>query len=414
MGRRTIKLRRIAVVCVSTLILFSYSVWANNTFERISSKQDILLKALKDEGLPSVGVTYIESGYIRYRQALINTELDVEHHAEPLKVGSLFPSRIFRDLLLSTAVLRLVEQGKLSLDHRISDYLTPFFFDDESGFHRITLRHLLTHTSGVMNHEALVSQWLAESTSVDELCGLLQEELNELERNKESLLSEGSIPGQVYSHSILGGVIAQCIVSITSDESLLDTIHREIVKPKPTHGKEQTLNNQPVYIQGRELEQCALFYWGCWLPQVNESAWLTWLPQGFSHYNVKPHSSLRTTNKAWYKSHASVNDMTRMLLSLLQNDNTSYQGNVLTQESIDELFMVQFPLSEDYMHRMFGRYLGEDKFKAESDEQGIYTFVFLNRKDENGLIVVVPTQNNYRVQRFIAKLMPLFGLQKSQ
>lgn len=410
MGRRTIKLRRVAIVFFSTLFLFSYSVYAKNTLEHTSSKQDVLLNALKEEGLPSVGVTYIEGGYIRYRQAIINTDIDTEYHLKPFKVGSLFPSSIFQDLLLATAVLRLVEQGKLSLDHRISDYLTSFFFDTESGFHRITLRHLLTHTSGVTSNEVLVRQWLAESANIDELCGLLQTKLGELERNKKSLIYEGSIPGQAYSRSVLGALLAQCIVSISSDEPLLDVIHREIVKSKPARAIKQISSNQLTYIQGRELEQCVLFYWGCWLAQVNESIWLTWLPQGFSHYNVMPHSSLLTVNKAWYKSHTSVNDMTRMLLSLLQNDNTSYRGNVLTQESIDELFMVQFPLSDDYMHRIFGRYLGEDKFKAESDEQGIYTFVFLNRKDENGLVVMIPTQNNYRVQRFIAKLMPLFGL----
>ena len=47
--------------------------------------------------------------------------------------------------VVATAVLQLAAQGRLALGQRIGDWLTEF---RSSEFRRITVRHLLTHTSG--------------------------------------------------------------------------------------------------------------------------------------------------------------------------------------------------------------------------------------------------------------------------
>src|SRR6266567_1326930 len=54
-------------------------------------------------------------------------------------------SKIFTTI----AILQLQEEGKLALDDRVANYLPWFTSADDQHLHSITLRHLLTHTSGL-------------------------------------------------------------------------------------------------------------------------------------------------------------------------------------------------------------------------------------------------------------------------
>ena len=48
--------------------------------------------------------------------------------------------------IVAMGVVRLVEQGRVSLDDRVENYVPEF---GQSSKHGVTLRHLLTHTSGL-------------------------------------------------------------------------------------------------------------------------------------------------------------------------------------------------------------------------------------------------------------------------
>lgn len=57
--------------------------------------------------------------------------------------------------LTATAIFLLKERGQLSIDNLITDYLPEF----HTSGHDVTLRHLLTHTSGIYNHTASDEFW---------------------------------------------------------------------------------------------------------------------------------------------------------------------------------------------------------------------------------------------------------------
>lgn len=52
-------------------------------------------------------------------------------------------------MYVTTAVMQLVEEGKIDLDHPITDYLPEFQMADER-YKNITVRMLLNHSSGLM------------------------------------------------------------------------------------------------------------------------------------------------------------------------------------------------------------------------------------------------------------------------
>jgi CubicO group peptidase (beta-lactamase class C family) len=67
----------------------------------------------------------------------------------PVTPATLFCAASIAKTILATAVVRLVERGQLDLDAPVLGYLPGFAFSDPALGARVTLRHLLSHTSGL-------------------------------------------------------------------------------------------------------------------------------------------------------------------------------------------------------------------------------------------------------------------------
>jgi CubicO group peptidase (beta-lactamase class C family) len=67
-------------------------------------------------------------------------------HRDSLKVGSQFELASITKTMTSTAILQLIERGKLRLDDDVKKFFPDFPYDG------ITIRLLLTHRSGLMNY----------------------------------------------------------------------------------------------------------------------------------------------------------------------------------------------------------------------------------------------------------------------
>ena len=69
-------------------------------------------------------------------------------HPLPVTPETLYQVGSITKTFLATAVMRLVEMGKLDLDTPVRTYLPDFRLADETAAANATLRHLLTHTGG--------------------------------------------------------------------------------------------------------------------------------------------------------------------------------------------------------------------------------------------------------------------------
>ena len=91
------------------------------------------------------GRTIVAKGY-----GFADLENDVPATAETVyRIGSVTKQ------FTSAAIMRLAEQGKLSLD----DTLQKFFPDFPTQGNRVTVRHLLNHTSGIKSYTSLGPKW---------------------------------------------------------------------------------------------------------------------------------------------------------------------------------------------------------------------------------------------------------------
>ena len=102
------------------------------------------LAAMEEVHAPGValGVLY---GDAEYTAGFGVTSLD---HPLPVTAETLFQIGSITKTFVGTAIMRLEEAGKLSLDMPLRTYLPDLRLADEDTAARVTLRHCLTHTGG--------------------------------------------------------------------------------------------------------------------------------------------------------------------------------------------------------------------------------------------------------------------------
>ncbi|KAB1159804.1 serine hydrolase [Tenacibaculum aiptasiae] len=134
------------IKCTAFIFLFLLSniLTAQNLEQKIDN---ILKKEFKSN---ETGVTALvaKDGKVIYRKAFgkANLELDVDMIPENVfEVGSITKQ------FTSVAILMLLEEGKLSLE----DDITKFISDYPTHGKKITIHHLLTHTSGIKSYTSM-------------------------------------------------------------------------------------------------------------------------------------------------------------------------------------------------------------------------------------------------------------------
>lgn len=132
--------------------------------KNISNKMDELLRQSYAPDEPGAVALVVKDGTVVHRKAygLANVELGV-----PLQPESVFKIASVTKQFTAVSILMLVEQGKLALDDPLEKFLPGY----PTHGHKITLEHLLTHTSGIASYTNL-PEWpamLGKDFKVDEM-----------------------------------------------------------------------------------------------------------------------------------------------------------------------------------------------------------------------------------------------------
>lgn len=100
---------------------------------------------LKEAGTVGCAIAYAEEGVVKFAKGYGFANLE---HRVPMKPESVHELASVSKQFTAVAVLQLVEKGSLSLD----DKLSKFFEGAHSDWSKVTIRHLLHHTSGVADY----------------------------------------------------------------------------------------------------------------------------------------------------------------------------------------------------------------------------------------------------------------------
>lgn len=127
----------------STVLLIVLKVLQCVGQQDTSARIDTYVKSeMQRQQIPGISLAVVRSGKIELLKSYGFS--NVEHHI-PVKPDTIFQSGSIGKQFTASAVMLLVEEGRLSLDDKISKYLT----DVPQGWNEITVRHLLTHTAGM-------------------------------------------------------------------------------------------------------------------------------------------------------------------------------------------------------------------------------------------------------------------------
>lgn len=130
--------------------------------------------------------------------------------ARPISAATTYLIGNLSQIVTRAAIGRLIEADKLSLQSRLADFL-PEFPDAR----RITILHLLEHTSGVVNTQGLTWFDTAKPMSLDEVIGGLSSEPLRFKPGVRKLISNG------------GYALLARIIEIVSKQSYTDYIKSE-------------------------------------------------------------------------------------------------------------------------------------------------------------------------------------------
>lgn len=198
----------------------------------------LLQECLEESGTPGAAIALFDHGKIQI-YTLGRTTLE----GNPIAENTLFELGSVTKVFTTLALMDRIEKGGAKLDDSIDEYLPETKIPEFNG-HKITLRHLATHTSGIPR---MPVDFAPEDPSnpykdytVENLYAYLQS------------LTLAKMPGEAFEYSNIGMGLLGHILTLQEGKSYADLI-QELVQDK------LNMANTSVGIADEDLR---LFSWG--------------------------------------------------------------------------------------------------------------------------------------------------------
>src|SRR5215472_3915298 len=170
---------------------------------------------LRTRNIAGAVVSVVKDGQVLFQKGY--GYADVEGKKPVLPEQTLFRPGSISKLFTATAVMQLVEQGKLDLDRDANDYLD--FAIPKTYVEPITLRRLLTHTAGF--EETVKNLFVAHESDMKPLRSYLVNQMP----------ARIFPPGKIPSYSNYGFSLAGYIIERVSGEKFERYVDNHILKP---------------------------------------------------------------------------------------------------------------------------------------------------------------------------------------
>lgn len=186
---------------------------------------DFVRGELKRQNLPGLALCVVKNGKIvkKAGYGLANLETPA-----PVTPETVFEIGSVTKQFTAFAIMMLVEERKVELDRSIRDYLP----DLPETWAPITVRHCLTHTSGLVNYTSAMPASLAATTDFKE--GEI------IERIRDSALRFR--PGEKWEYCNTGYYLLGTILEKVTGETYWEFLERRVFKPL---GMTATRNSAP-------------------------------------------------------------------------------------------------------------------------------------------------------------------------
>ena len=264
----------------------------------------------------------------------------------PFRIGSVTKS------FTALAIMQLVEEGKINLDAPVQTYLPWFRLADEEASAKITVRHLLNHTSGISMKDG--NSLFASKTGLEETV-----------RSLDKIKLTQAI-GSTYQYCNINYMIAGLIVEVVSGQAYADYVSEHIFEPldmQHSYGSLETarldsIAHGHIFMLGRFWENDG------WVPPAN-------VPAGALI--------------------VSIEDMTHY--ALMQLNAGRYEENtLLSPQGMDELHAPAALVNESEFYAMgwtVGKMDGKPYISHTGDDGRFHSVIYLFPEEGAGIVLLV-------------------------
>ncbi len=196
---------------LTSLWILFFSIAPCAAQQDVSAKLDRFVKAeMRQQKIPGISLAVVRKGRVLMLKSYGFANLE---HRIPVKPETVFQSGSIGKQFTAAAIMILVEEGRISLDDKLSKY----FPDAPETWKNITVQHLLAHTSGMGDYPPEID--LRRDYTEGEY----------LEFIKKSPLSFE--PGARWDYSNLGYVTLGILIRTITGQSYGDFLQERIFKP---------------------------------------------------------------------------------------------------------------------------------------------------------------------------------------
>jgi D-alanyl-D-alanine carboxypeptidase len=180
----------------------------------LEQKIDAVMTEVYKPGQPGAAIILRKNGKTLFRKGYGLADLELQIPVEPdmvFRLGSITKQ------FTAVSILMLAEQGKLALQ----DEITKFLPDYPVQGRKITVEHLLTHTSGIQSYTDMpewLSMWRKDFT-LKELIDLFKDKPMQFE------------PGQHWAYCNSGYILLGAIIEKVSGQTYEEFVDSRIFKP---------------------------------------------------------------------------------------------------------------------------------------------------------------------------------------
>ncbi|QDI93143.1 serine hydrolase [Salicibibacter halophilus] len=203
--------------------------------QELNDIDDLIQQGIDDRVTPGAVVLTAKNGMIAKEDAYgevaryLDDDFTEMNNPVDMQTDTIFDVASITKVFTAISAMQLYENGEFDLDDQVANYIPEFNEGDKS---EITIRHLITHTSGF-------EDWVPLYTEADS-----REEAYDIVFSSE-LTHE---PGSDYVYSDLNMISLAAVIEQITGERLDEYIEKNITEPL---GMDDTMFNPPESLQER-------------------------------------------------------------------------------------------------------------------------------------------------------------------
>lgn len=200
-------------ICLVYCIMLPTASQVRGEMTKAGLINEFMRDSMKKYKIPGASLAIVQDGKLIYQEGF-----GEQSNGASVTKDTMFTIGSVSKPITSLAIMKLVDGGEVNLDQEISQYLPHFHYNQDSSNQEVTIRQLLTHTSGISSYDGLVLSDRnlrgedAIAKAVQEMSGV-------------SLKHE---PGEVHEYSPANYLLLAKIVENVTNQPFATFMHDEI------------------------------------------------------------------------------------------------------------------------------------------------------------------------------------------